>query len=298
VGWPSVGCDTTRSTGGPNLVPGMGIRCVVSRCQRSPDQPTVGLGILVTASQSPAAFVAASPARPSVGGRPRGRSRPGRWGLPAPPARTCTPCAPPDGLGGQVRPRVEVTPNGRGHQCCVRGQDLPRCHALTRRPRKWQGSPGKQVMGAAVSGGLVVEGVGGRPAPPLSVSGAPLLTSASSGRIASGLPPTIPRRRCVGGRVIACIATRAINSTFPTISVVSHPGPPLPGREAPACPLSSPREIRGAKGAEHGLGRMGTGVGPGFTSTSPYVGNSKARHQDRFGGRLSIQGQPRGGPMS
>jgi len=173
--WPPVGGGyvATRSGGGPTVGPGMGDRCVGRRCLRLPSHPTAGPGILVTACQSPAAYDAASPCGPSVGGRPRGAAVCAGGGYLRRPPGHATPCAPPEGVARRVRPQGEVPPTARGHQCCVQGQDLSRCHPRHRCgmarvgldvTASGKGAPASKG-GGPVSGVLVVAGVGGRPAP-------------------------------------------------------------------------------------------------------------------------------------
>jgi len=128
-------------------------------------------------------------------------------------------------------------------------------------------------------GGSGVAGARGRLAPTPSGSRAPPPASASSGRIAVGSPPPVPRRPRVGCGSTACIAMRASHSLFPTIPVVFHPGPPRPGRGASTCPLPSPKGSRG---------------GGNVVGARPRSGGDAGRTWVRL--QVAARGHPRGPP--
>jgi len=116
-----------------------------------------------------------------------------------------------------------------------------------------------------VTGGCVVARVRGRPAPTPSVSGATPSMSASRGRIAGVSPPSLPRRRWGGCGGIVCTATRATHSLLATISVVSHPAPPSPGRGVQPSLCHLQENVRGAGGRSTGRIRRGRVAGQGLS---------------------------------
>jgi len=88
----------------------------------------------------------------------------------------------------------------------------------------------------------------------------------------------VPRRSRAGCGGTACSATRASRSLFPTTSLASRPGLPLPGLGAPICPSPFARGTRGG-------GVVGARAGPGGDSWWARV------HL-----HVSTRGQPRGPP--
>jgi len=85
------------------------------------------------------------------------------------------------------------------------------------------------VDNRGIRGGSVVVVVGGRQARAPSVSCESPPGFANGDRSAGGPPPPVPRRPRTGCGGTACSATRATRSPFPTTSVASRPGFPLPG---------------------------------------------------------------------
>jgi len=178
--------------------------------------------------------------------------------------------------------------SGQVGAACAARHDIPH---RTHHQRVWPGGSGRRVKCSRMPGtdSAVSSGKTIRPGTP-----------ATGGLVRRPRlwPLPVLRRSGAGCGGSACSATLASHSLFPTTSVASRPGHPLPGLGAPTCPSPFPG---GTRGGRYDLSTDRTGrelvVGPG-SPPRPHT-RATARpgtHTFSGGGGCLLAGNPGVGP--